>query len=250
MWPFNGSSEVKSEDEVRRELGVSDDEYKHAVVAAAPRSKTAAEVEAEQPSFAQYIASPSDRLGLRPEFRATFVLVSTLLTGFMLGAQQGSNTAANRYRAENAHRMPVSKNGWYLYRRSKGYHAFVGGVTQGVKYGGVLSLWAGGFLLIEEGLDRARGRVFSNYEGELAPGQKDFVNTVSSAVAVAGIYSWTQRLDPWAAARTAKLALRFAIPLGLVQDGLFVAKGHSPMYLRWLMSKMGRVQDETQRSTI
>lgn len=249
MWPFTGSSEVKSEDEVRRELGISDDDYKHAIVAAAPRSKTAAEIEAEQPSFAEYIASPSDRLGLRPEFRATFVLVSTFLTGFMLGAQQGSNTAANRYRAENAHRMPVSKNGWYLYRRSKGYHAFVGGVTQGVKYGGVLSLWTGGFLLIEDGLDRARGRIFANHEGEIATGQKDFVSTVSSAVAVAGIYSWTQGLDPWAAARTAKLALRFSIPLGLVQDGLFAVKGHPPVYLKWLMSKTRWVHEE-QKSTI
>ncbi|KAJ9664149.1 hypothetical protein H2198_000367 [Neophaeococcomyces mojaviensis] len=188
-----------------------------------------------------YTRQPSDRLGLHPALRLLTISFVTFTAGFVLGAADGANTAAFRYRAENAHRLPTSKAGWYLYGKSKGYHTIVGGVTQGVKTGIRFTGWATLFMAIEEGLDRARGRVFANVrekeQGLLAKGQRDFLSTVSAAVTLAGIHSWMNNLDRFAATRMTKLALKFAIPFGLAQDALASFKGERPRYVDWVLGR-------------
>ena len=191
---------------------------------------------------------PSERLGMPLKIRMPLLLVSSFGTGFLLGAARGGPKAADRYRAENAHRMPVTKNGWYLYYKSKQYHAIVGGVFTGVRMGAVLSGWASLFMATEEIVDRARERMFASEgpHGEiLATGQRDAASTIVAAMSTAGLYSWKNGLDSFTAARTAKTALKISLVWGLAQDALATIKGSSPAYVDRIVGVMtGRGQEQ------
>lgn len=104
----------------------------------------------------------------------------SFLCGMALGISHGSQTAGLRFRAENAHRLPTSPTGWYLYHKSKNYNTALGGVKEGLKMGGRLAFWTAGLLAIEDMCDRWRGR-------------KDVVNTVVASLSVAGGFSlWSE----------------------------------------------------------
>ena len=56
----------------------------------------------------------------------------------------------------------------------------LGGVKEGLKLGSKVVFWAGGFFVIEEAVDRVRGR-------------KDFVSTVVAGLSVAGCFgAWSK----------------------------------------------------------
>lgn len=86
--------------------------------------------------------------------------LTTLLSftaGFSLGATHGGQTAALRFRAENAHRLPSSQVGWYLYHKSKNYNAMLGGIKEGLRMGVRVGGWTAVFFAVEEAVDRLRG---------------------------------------------------------------------------------------------
>lgn len=244
MWPFKS----KSSDD-RRERGVL-----RASPAAADmnkpgsRSQTSTLADSPEPdtnlaedidATLQAVTRQPQRLGLHPVIRITLIGAISFFAGFGLGSAHGATTAALRYRAENAHRTPTSRTGWYLYGKSRNYHAIIGGVTEGGKNGARFAAWTTLFLAIEEGLDRARGKVFASRqdreEGRLARGQRDFLNTVSAAVAFSGLYGWTHGFDRWSAQRLTRSAVRFAVPFGLAQDALASLRGERPWYVSWAM---------------
>jgi hypothetical protein len=109
------------------------------------------------------------------------------MVGMGLGIAHGSEVAGLRFRAENAHRLPTTPTGWYLYHKSKNYQAAHGGVMEGLKMGAKVSFWTAAFFSIEEMFDRYRGT-------------KDFLNTVIASCSVAGAFSvWSKShpaLDP------------------------------------------------------
>jgi hypothetical protein len=105
----------------------------------------------------------------------------SFLVGMGLGLSHGSQTAGLRFRAENAHRLPSTPTGWYLYHKSKNYHMAFGGVKEGMKMGAKVSFWTAGFFSIEEMFDRYRGT-------------KDFINTVTASLTVAGGFSFWSML--------------------------------------------------------
>lgn len=118
--------------------------------------------------------------GMRLPLAATLSFVS----GMALGISHGSQTAGLRFRAENAHRLPTTPTGWYLYHKSKNYHMALGGVKEGMKMGAKVSFWTAGFFGIEEMFDRYRGT-------------KDFVNTVIASLSIAGGFSlWSMHHSP------------------------------------------------------
>ena len=100
----------------------------------------------------------------------------SFISGMALGITHGSQEAGLRFRAENAHRLPQTTTGWYLYHKTKNYRMALGGVKEGMKMGAKLSFWVAGFFGIEEIFDQWRGR-------------KDFVNTTIASLAVAGVFS-------------------------------------------------------------
>jgi hypothetical protein len=135
---------------------------------------------AEQISLLRNDSRMSLPFGMRLPLAATLSFVS----GMALGISHGSQTAGLRFRAENAHRLPTTPTGWYLYHKSKNYHMALGGVKEGMKMGAKVSFWTAGFFGIEEMFDRYRGT-------------KDFVNTVIASLSIAGGFSlWSMHHSP------------------------------------------------------
>jgi hypothetical protein len=116
-----------------------------------------------------------------PTRLAVATSISTAL-GFTLGLSQGSKLAGLRFRAENAHRLPSTPTGWYLYHKSKNYNMALGGMKEGIRMGAKMGVWVAMFFAIEDGWDVTRG-------------QKDFLNTVMASLTVAGGFSlWSEYL--------------------------------------------------------
>jgi hypothetical protein len=118
--------------------------------------------------------------GQRLPMEASFSFV----VGMALGLSHGSQSTGLRFRAENAHRLPTTPTGWYLYHKSKNYNMALGGVKEGFKMGGKVSFWTAAFFGVEEIFDRYRGT-------------KDFINTVIASLSVAGGFSlWSRSFPP------------------------------------------------------
>lgn len=85
--------------------------------------------------------------------------------------------AAFRYRAENAHRFPTDRTGWYLYHKTKNYHRSVGAVKSGLKLGASLGFWGACFIFVEAAVDQARN------------GTTNVLSDIIAGLSVAGVYS-------------------------------------------------------------
>lgn len=109
-------------------------------------------------------------------FRLPIATSISFFVGMGLGISHGSQVTGLRFRAENAHRLPTTPTGWYLYHKSKNYQMAYGGVMEGLKMGAKVSIWTAGFFSIEDMFDRYRGT-------------KDFINTIVASLSVAGALS-------------------------------------------------------------
>lgn len=151
----------------------------------------------EDPNAPPPLSEPTNtpRLSLPFYFRLPIASAVSFLTGMALGLSHGSQSAGLRFRAENAHRLPQTPTGWYLYHKSKNYHMMLGGVKEGFKMGGKVGVWVGGFFTVEEAVDRLRG------------GRRDVLSTVVAGLSIAGGFSvWSmssdniyKMVDHWAA---------------------------------------------------
>ncbi|KAE8450663.1 hypothetical protein EG329_006007 [Mollisiaceae sp. DMI_Dod_QoI] len=170
------------------------------------------------------------RFSLPFPMRLTAATSLSFLTGIALGIPHGSQTAGLRFRAENAHRLPTTPTGWYLYHKSKNYNMALAGVKEGLRMGAKVSFWTAGFFSIEEMFDRYRGT-------------KDFLNTVIASLSVAGGFSLWNRFPVTTAARTAKTGLAIGLAYGLAQDAIAAAKGRRLAYVEFILRKGRRKVD-------
>jgi hypothetical protein len=165
-------------------------------------------------------------------------MLASFACGFTLGSSHGAQKGAYRYRAENAHRLPTTQTGWFLYQKSKNYHAMLAGVKEGTKFGSICMGWATLFMVTEEMVDLSRARLLARGDDDVATGQRDAGSTVVAGLSLAGIYSWKKGLDHFAAVRTARTALKFSVMYGLVQDLAATLRGNPPGYISWLRRKI------------
>jgi len=165
-------------------------------------------------------------------FAQRLPLATTLsfLVGMGLGISHGSQSTGLRFRAENAHRLPSTPTGWYLYHKSKNYQMAFGGVMEGFRMGARVSIWTAGFFGIEEMFDRYRGK-------------KDFINTVIASLSIAGAFSVWNRFPITTAARTAKTGLAVGLIYGLAQDALGAARGKKLAYVDFIQRRGRRKAD-------
>ncbi|KIW84992.1 hypothetical protein Z517_00380 [Fonsecaea pedrosoi CBS 271.37] len=192
----------------------------------------------EEDALVRFTGWPNERLSIPLVLRAPTLMLASFACGFSLGASQGATKGAYRYRAENAHRLPTTQTGWFLYQKSKNYHAMLGGIKEGVRFGSVCTGWATMFMVTEEMVDLSRARLFARGDDDVAIGQRDFGSTVIAGMTLAGIYSWKRGLDHFAAAQTARSALRLSLAYGLVQDLAASIRGNPPAYISWLRRKL------------
>ncbi|KAH8592129.1 hypothetical protein B0O99DRAFT_518199 [Bisporella sp. PMI_857] len=178
------------------------------------------------------ILKMNSRMGLPWHVRLPFATSISFSVGMLLGLSHGSTAAGLRFRAENAHRLPTTPTGWYLYHKSKNYQRMYGGVMEGIRMGARVSFWTAGFFAIEEMYDRWRGA-------------KDFANTVLASLSVAGVFSVWNQFPITTAARTAKSGLAIGLGFGLAQDAVGAARGRIPGYVNFLRGRRRREAEHT-----
>lgn len=128
------------------------------------------------------IHDPSIRLSTPVSSRLILGFVSSGTVGFVLGALHGGQIAQLRFRAEHAHKMPDTTAGWYLYHKSKNYHAMRGGISEGFRMAARTSLWTIVALGLESSVDRYRGC-------------SDMFSTTVATLTVAGAFSLWRKYD-------------------------------------------------------
>lgn len=247
MWPFSlltssrsPKAAVTSEAATQHlqappiEMGVPQDRFRAVHPPAIP-------VSSDPSGSFTFTGHPNTRLSIPLPLRLSFAALSSFTAGAVLGAAHGSQRAAFRYRAENAHRMPTTQTGWFLYQKSKNYHSALGGMKEGVKMGGLIMAWTCFFVLTEHTVDEAREKWF----GEETK-QRDVGSTVVAGMTIAGLYSWKKGMDRWTTAKTAKLALKWSVAFGVVQDGLAWIRGEPPAYVEWMLGKTRKIKGEKE----
>lgn len=152
-------------------------------------------IASEPPSAFPY--DPYPRLSLATPARVFMGTLTAGAVGFSLGAMQGGQMAQLRFRAEHAHKMPDSTTGWFLYHKSKNYHAMQGGIREGFRMGAKTAFWSGMALGLESTVDRYRGC-------------SDMFSTVVATLTVAGGFSLWRKSSPILCARDLLPANPFA----------------------------------------
>lgn len=143
----------------------------------AASSQTTAESQAQPPAkqYAQY-RDGHPRLSMNTPGRITVGSAVAAAVGLSLGATQGGQMAQLRFRAEHAHKMPDSTTGWYLYHKTKNYHAMYGGIREGLRMAVRTGFWSFMALSLESTVDRCRGA-------------SDMFSTIVASLTVAGAFS-------------------------------------------------------------
>lgn len=209
----------------------------------------------------------ADRLSMPLRARLPLALTLASVSGLFLGLTKGSIDAGLVFRAENAHRLPTTQTGWFLYHKSKNYNMMLGGVVEGIKQSLRYSLWVGVFFGMEEGVDRGRaagrrawGSVATTRErnerrermllGEeeerrdVAVG-RDCVSSMLAGLGTAGLFSAWNRFPLATAARTARLGAKAGLAFGLLQDAVGVARGRRIGYVDFFKRLVtGRTADQ------
>ncbi|KAI9598313.1 hypothetical protein BDF19DRAFT_402003 [Syncephalis fuscata] len=97
------------------------------------------------------------RVGLMPISRVALISGFGTFWGFTFGAYLGGRQAGLQYLAENAHRLPRTKGGWYFYHKTKNYRVMLGGTRRGLIYAGRTGALCLSYSGIEAILDYERG---------------------------------------------------------------------------------------------
>ncbi|ORX36823.1 hypothetical protein BD324DRAFT_627315 [Kockovaella imperatae] len=111
-----------------------------------------------------HVHSVSDASQLLPSSVGAYALGAGAI-GFIIGAKRGGARARLRFLAENAHRPPKTKEGWYWYLRARNYIMIKNGVLTGVRYGSAFSIATGCYALLDESIGWYR----ENRLGDVVP---------------------------------------------------------------------------------
>ncbi|KAF1916477.1 hypothetical protein BDU57DRAFT_516615 [Ampelomyces quisqualis] len=186
-----------------------------------------------------HVPTNSPRLDMSFDRRLLLTTFLAGLSGFTLGSTSAGRLASLRFRAENAHRLPISQPGWYLYHKSKNYYKWRAGITEGFKKGGLLAGWSSVFFVVEESLDVFRGtwcagRTVTEMEGvdELdiarvdrgVGSSRDFWSSACAGMVTGGVWSVWHGFPMSTASRTIRMGLVVGAGYGLMQDGVRLAK--------------------------
>jgi hypothetical protein len=187
----------------------------------------------------------TDRLSLPIPIRLPLSITIGSISGFTLGAAHGSRETGLRFRAENAHRLPNTQTGWYLYHKSKNYNVILGGLYEGWKMSVRLGWWAGVFVGLEEGVDRGRAALRRSWVEHVHPErldggdeklmvERDFVSTVLSGLGTAGAFSAWNHFPLPTAVRVMKMGAKAGLGFGVLQDAVSLLRGRRLGYVDFI----------------
>lgn len=159
--------------------------------------------------------------------------------GLLLGLSVGGRKAGLRFRAENAHRLPINKRGWYLYHQEKNKQVLLESFREGNRMGMRLLPLVVILFGVEETMDTLRLKEYGD------DSRKDFLSTTVAGVTAAGCFSTWHQLPMATAARMAKLGLLFGLGVGLAQDALHVLRGQRLAYVE-IIRRLFKGNEETQ----
>lgn len=158
------------------------------------------------------------RFHLHPIFRLTGIAVVSGLYGFTNGGSSAFKSAGLRFLAENSHRLPKNKSGWYFYHKRKNFVCLKEAVSKGLK-SGVKYSWIGtSYFGLEAFFDYARGKI-------------DFLNTVAATVVAGGAYAKYQNLSRLSTMKMVKNGALIGLVNGLLQDVLFYWRNGELWYI-------------------
>ena len=92
-----------------------------------------------------------------PGARTALGMANAGFLGITSGFIREYQSAALRFRAENAHRTPRTEKNWYYYHSAKWYYAMTEGMISSLKWGLRMSAITGGYLQLENAVDNIRG---------------------------------------------------------------------------------------------
>ena len=122
--------------------------------------------------------------------------------------------------AENAHRLPTTKGGWYFYYKRKNYVVIKDGMIQaakkGVKFGSIAGLYFG----TEAYIDYLRGQI-------------DFISTITASGFVGLGYGFSYGLSKRQAVRSARAFMLFGFASGILQDIMRYKRGNDIWYMKY-----------------
>ncbi|KXT09905.1 hypothetical protein AC579_9491 [Pseudocercospora musae] len=207
------------------------------------------------------IRNINDRLSLPLGLRLPLATTISGFSGFILGLAKGSIDTGFRFRAENAHRLPKTQTGWFLYHKSKNYNMMLGGIKEGFRQAFRFGAWTGLYFVLEEGVDRGRAagaRAWRKFWGgewakggremrmaaiedladvedavqeEAVKGNRDCLSSMFAGLGTAGMFSAWNRFPLPTAARTAKMGAKAGLAFGLLQDAVGLMKGRRVGYV-------------------
>jgi hypothetical protein len=186
----------------------------------------------------------SERLSITVLNRVELAAAAGAISGLLIGTIKGSQDAGFRFRAENAHRLPTSQRGWFLYHKSKNYNMMLGGVVEGLKQGRKFGFWTVLYFLLEEGIDRGRSKylreflewrrnklVRSDNEAGILENQRDALSSAFAGLGSAGLFSIYNRFPLPTMSRTMRMGAKAGLAFGLLQDGLSLLRGRRVGYI-------------------
>lgn len=208
-------------------------------------ASTLLEDSSRQPEAVEALPEPPklykspERLGMKFDQRLLVGNLSSFLCGFTLGVSHAGHMAGMRFRAENAHRLPETRPGWYLYHKSKNYYKIKEAAPVGIRKGFFVSAWTSIFLIIEESLDIFRGtwyagRTLNEMEGvdeldiktmeKCIQRNRDFKSSAIAGMVTGGVWSAWNTFPMVTAARTIRMGLFVGLAYGLGQDAMMWAR--------------------------
>lgn len=153
-----------------------------------------------------YAKNINQRFGLPADARLLLIAGGVSIWSGCFGFYTGLKSASLQYLAENAHRLPTKKGGWYFYHKRKNHVCYMRGMESAFKNVARTNLLVvGGLFGTEALLDRARGQI-------------DFFNTTMAAMAAGGLYGAVFKLTRIQTLNLMRQGMWLGLAGGLVQD--------------------------------
>ncbi|KAI8872885.1 hypothetical protein GQ42DRAFT_118741 [Ramicandelaber brevisporus] len=183
-----------------------------------------------------------------PQARIAILFHLSLSVGMLSGGIPALQLRGYQYLAENAHQLPRTKRGWFMYHRQKNYEAmmafFIGGAKSAVRI--MLPVLA--FEATTTAIDwlRTTGASYTQIEADAAKenktsGQVDALGRVMAGAVVGSVFATQTRLTKGSARRVMRLGIGIGLGMGLLEDAIAYFSGYPPAYLQSLLNHSERI---------